>query len=43
VGGGVGFASGVREAYLEWRKGRRGVERKELFFYYEAGRRLGTS
>jgi hypothetical protein len=22
VGGGVGFASGVREAYLEWRKGR---------------------
>jgi hypothetical protein len=43
VGGGVGFASGVREAYLEWRKGRRGVERKELFFYYEAGRRLGTA
>ena len=43
VGGGVGFASGVREAYLEWRKGRRGVERKELFFYYEAGRRLGIS
>jgi hypothetical protein len=39
----VGFASGVREAYLEWRKGRRGVERKELFFYYEAGRRLGIS
>jgi len=41
VGGGVGFAAGVREAYLEWREGRRGVERNELFFYYEAGRRLG--
>jgi hypothetical protein len=43
MGGGVGFASGVREAYLEWRKARREVERKELFFYYEAGRRLGTA
>jgi hypothetical protein len=43
VGGGVGFASGAREAYLELRKGRRGVERKKLFFYYEAGRRLGTA
>jgi hypothetical protein len=43
VGGGVGFAAGTREAYLKWREGRRGVEKKELFFYYEAAGRLGTA
>ena len=36
-------AAGAREAYLKWREGRRGVEKKELFFYYEAAGRLGTA
>lgn len=41
VGGGVGLAAGARRAYREWREGQKEAEKKELFFYYEAGRRLG--
>ena len=40
VGGGISLAAGVRKAYLDWREGQREVEKKELFFYYEAGQRL---
>lgn len=43
VGGGVGFAAGARQAYQEWRKAQKAAEQKELFFYYEADRRLGGS
>ena len=40
VGGGIGLAVGARRAYLDWRESQREVEKKELFFYYEAGQRL---
>ena len=41
VAGGVGFAGAARNVYLEHREGQREIERHRLFFYREAGRRLG--
>ncbi len=40
MGGGISLAADARKAYLDWWESQRDVEKKELFFYYEAGQRL---